>query len=175
MTAKSFWGALPFSSGSCLALVGGVDINCRIVALGLILFPVHQEIFYQDLFLHLIQSTLYSVHQSHQLHHTFYIYTTCIRSTTVYSSNIMNPLTTMASIRVASLPKPYLCLAVRGYTSAAATTGLRYGTLMASKKHHQITSKRYVASTPTGRNKEYFPPPKADQIQEVVSSWSHPV
>ena len=59
MTAKSFWGALPFSSGSCLALVGGVDINCRIVALGFILFPVYQDIFYQDLFLYLLQSTLY--------------------------------------------------------------------------------------------------------------------
>lgn len=59
MTAKNFWGALPFSSGFCLDLVGGVDINCRIVALGFIFFSVYQDIFYQDFFLHLLRSTLY--------------------------------------------------------------------------------------------------------------------
>ena len=164
--SKEFWGGFAILFRFLPGIwVEDVDINCRILALGFIFLPTYQDLFY----------TFYINRVPHQLHHTFYIYTTCIRATTVYSCNTMNSLTAMAPIRVASLPKPYLCLAVRGYTSTAATTGLRSASLIASKKHHQLTSKRYVASTPTGHNKEYFPPPKADQIKEVVSSWSHPV
>ncbi|BCR92490.1 alternative oxidase [Aspergillus chevalieri] len=87
---------------------------------------------------------------------------------------MMNSLTATAPIRIASFPKPYLRLAVRSYTNAAATTGLRYAPLAAKKAQQQTHGKKGISSTPY-KTQEYFPPPKASHIQEVDSSWSHPV
>lgn len=165
MTPKNFL-AFRFLPGLCLE---GVDINCR-ENRGTGLHLHIPSIFYKIFFYTPSTTPIASINYIIPSTYTYPAYDR--RST---ASSIMNSLTAMAPIRAASLPKPYLCLAVRGYSSTAVTTGLRCVPLMASKKRHQITSKRYAASTPTGQNKEYFPPPKADQIKEVVSSWSHPV
>lgn len=87
---------------------------------------------------------------------------------------MMNSFTATAPIRVAAFPKPYLRLAVRSYTNVAATTGLRNAPLAANKVQQQTHGKRVISSTPN-KTQEYFPPPKASHIQEVDSSWSHPV
>ncbi|PKY03258.1 alternative oxidase mitochondrial precursor [Aspergillus campestris IBT 28561] len=86
----------------------------------------------------------------------------------------MSLLLSTTPIRAASLTKPCLTVAIRGFSSAAAAKGLP-GPLSAKTYQHPARNHRLLSSTPRHQIKEFFPAPDAPRIEEVETVWVHPV
>lgn len=95
----------------------------------------------------------------------------------------MYSTTATAPVRVASiLPRKGLRLtALRCYSNAACTSGLRSGTFFlqnsnyAKSQQQRTDNKRVFSTTPRTQIKQFFPPPETDHIADLESSWTHPV
>ncbi|KAJ9195106.1 hypothetical protein DTO164E3_940 [Paecilomyces variotii] len=95
----------------------------------------------------------------------------------------MYSTTATAPVRVASiLPRKGLRLtALRCYSNAACTSGLRSGSFFlqnsnyAKSQQQRTDNKRVFSTTPRTQIKQFFPPPETDHIADLESSWTHPV
>ncbi|OJJ77859.1 hypothetical protein ASPBRDRAFT_113570 [Aspergillus brasiliensis CBS 101740] len=85
----------------------------------------------------------------------------------------MNSLAATAPIRVA-IPKSYMHIATRNYSSVIAMSGLRCSASLGATRH-QTAGKRFISTTPKSQIKEFFPPPTAPHVKEVETAWVHPV